>query len=143
MHLDTIITFELDGMFVVPILLIKPRGRVQTVIRNTLFGDVTAQSQECELKRITVVDELRKREQNMLVNLLTDMLCLIRQYLVDYWGFFLSQYSGIVSSVCYVPMTLLLKRSLPRQGTLMKDVKFCESHNAFSRGNFPNRFLCA
>lgn len=57
MHLDTIITFKLDGVFVVPIFLIKPCGRVQTVIRNTLFGDVTAQSQEFELKRITVVDE--------------------------------------------------------------------------------------
>lgn len=103
MHLDTIITFKLDGVFVVPIFLIKPRGRVQTVIRNTLFGDVTAQSQEFELKRITVIDELRKREQNTLVNLLPHMLCLIRQYLVDCRGFFLSQYSDIISSVCYVP----------------------------------------
>lgn len=35
------------------------------------------------------------------------------------------------------PRTLRLKRSLPRQGQLMKDVKCCQSHNAFSRANSP------
>ena len=113
MHLDSIITFKLDGMFVVPIFLIKPRGRVQTVIRNTLFSDVTEQSQECELKRITVVNELKKSEQNTLVNLLTCMLCLIGQYLVDCRGFFLSQYSSITASVCYVPGHFVLNAACP------------------------------
>lgn len=60
MHLNAIISFEFDGMFVVPRSLLKPRGRVETVISDGLPGVVAQESQECQLNGITIVKKLQR-----------------------------------------------------------------------------------
>lgn len=61
MHLNAIISFEFDGMFVVPRSLLEPRSRVETVISDGLSGVVAQESQECQLNGITIVKKLQRR----------------------------------------------------------------------------------